>query len=129
MIWRDHVFNFGPVFFENFHPPHRFWAKIENMVSPDCVLCYYTPKRKIKKIWKILENFGQWKEYISLFHKRIRKQRCTEYTAKGHITVPHSQSRKSPDSWNVSREIDFAQASTRRKMTITFQWMLDHVSQ
>ena len=46
-------------------------------------------------------------EYSSLIHKWIRKQRCTDNTAKGRINVSQSQSH----------------ASMRRKVTITFQWM------
>ena len=41
-------------------------------------------------------------ECISLFHKWTKKQGWTGYTAKGLITVLHSQSHRCPDRWNIS---------------------------
>ena len=63
------------------------------------------------------------REYISLFHKWTKKQGWTGYTAKGLITVLHSQSHRCPDKWNISIVIQIVQASVSKKSMITFQWV------
>ena len=56
-------------------------AKIENMISPDCVLCYLPRTNenlgKIENFWKILENFGFFLLQISNYNFKSRRQIMT----------------------------------------------------
>ena len=47
-----------------------------------------------------------WYENTFLyFMNEQRKTDWTESTAMGHITTPHSQSHRCPDTWRISIEI------------------------
>ena len=49
------------------------------------------------------------------FINEQRKECWTEYTAWGHITIPHSQSHRSPDHWKVSVLDEVIQVSVCEK--------------
>ena len=88
MIWRDHVFNYGPKsatrvtkfqeknwrgvsrdsFFLKILSPSEpiLRAKIENMISPDYVLCYIPRANGYFKKNLILETFGFFFEHFKL---------------------------------------------------------------
>ena len=71
---------------------------------------------------------GKVENTFLYFMNEQRKLGWTDCTAKGHITIPHSQTHRSPDTWMFPFVINIVQASVM-KLQITFQQPFGHMFQ